>query len=248
MNRQFGILLLLLAAGCALPTFGIPYICREVSPGAIVIDGCLGEAAWENADVVTNFHVYSPKGQAVPVATAGRVLWDSENLYVAIQCSDGDIWSCSDRPGEFLWRGDVGEIFIKPSRARPVYYEFIAAPDGTLVDVRHASRGAGGYSRFKEWSSGTRVATAVDGTDDDPSDTDIGYTIEMAIPLSAFQGSELPADGVVWTFCFFRYEFSKLFDQPFLLMSMPESLHNGFHYYEGYADLIFRSTRNHKGE
>ena len=258
-NRQYWLpvfsvgavlLAILVSAGCVhqpiVATRPAPYVCKEAS-GAILIDGNLDETAWNGASVISNFNVYTPEGAENLSPTEARMLWDSQNLYVAISCTDADIWSYSGQPADFLWYGDVGEIFLKPDHDSPVYYEFIAAPNETVYDARYPSRGAGGYSRFRTWSSGIRVGCVVDGTDDDPTDMDTGYTIEMAIPLSAFHGSTLPADGVAWTFGMFRYDFSKLFDERLLLMSIPEILHDGFHYYEGYTDLVFRAAGTRQG-
>ncbi len=233
--------ILLTATGCAYQrvaeTDPVPYVCKE-STGAIIIDGNIDEVAWKTANMITNFYAYSPKDAAVLSPTEARILWDNRNLYVAITCSDMDIWSLSDHVDDQLWRGDAAEFFVKPDRDSLAYYEFVIAPNGTLCDIRHSSRGAGGYYRFNSWSSNMRVKSIINGTDGDGSDLDVGYTVEMAIPLSAFHGSTPPADGVSWTFGVFRYDFSKLFEEPLLLMSIPESK-RGFHYYEGYADLVF---------
>lgn len=233
-----------LIAGCTYPSVAgpVPYGCERASE-PIVIDGRIDDVAWQAANVIANFYAFRPEGVTNLPSTEARILWDSKNLYVAITCMDADIWSYSDQADDDLWRGDVGEIFVKPDRDSSVYYEFVIAPNGTLYDGCYPSRGAGGGYRFKTWSSGARISSFVDGTDDDAADMDVGYTIEMAIPLGAFQGATPPSDGVTWTFGVFRYDFSKLFDEPLLLMSMPKSeSKRGFHYYEGYADLVFKDA------
>ena len=244
-------LAILVAAGCirqpVVEVGPAPYVC-EFASGPIVIDGNLDETAWHSAEVITNFYVYTPKGSENLSPTEARILWDSDNLYVAITCTDADIWSYTgDQPSDALWLGDVGEIFIKPDYDNSVYYEFIATPNEAVYDARYPSRGAGGYHRFRSWSSGIRVKSVVNGTDDNPADMDVGYILEMAIPLEAFQGSTQPADGVIWAFGVFRYDFSKLFDERLLLMSIPEILNHGFHYYEGYTPLLFRAKGKVQG-
>lgn len=246
INIQVGLGALLLAvSGCAqLPsevgvTSVAPYLCRATE-GPIVIDGRMDEAAWSEAEPISTFYPFLSVDDAAKLApTEARLLWDADNLYVSIVCTDRDIWSYSNESDSDLWLGDVGEFFVKPDGDKLAYYEFVVAPNGTLFDARYPSRGAGGHHRFKTWRSGARVATSVDGSDGDQSDEDRSYTIEMAIPLSAFEGATAPGEGVTWTFNFGRYDFSKYFEQPILLMSMSESLHRGFHYYEGYTDLVF---------
>ncbi len=243
-----GLLLLvaLAAIGCAQQPVAVgveptPYRCGQAS-GPIIIDGRIDEAAWQAADVITNFYAYSPKNATNLSPTEARILWDSENLYVAFSCADADIWSYTNKPDGELWHGDVVEFLVKPDHDSLVYYEFVIAPNGTLYDARYPSRGAGSYRRFKTWSSGAQVVSSINGTDGNVSDMDAGYAIEMAIPLGAFQGATPPAADVTWIFGAFRYDYSKLFDAPLLLMSIPESK-AGFHYYEGYADLIFRADK-----
>ena len=184
-------------------------------------------------------HLLETKNAEKVSATVARFLWDDKYLYVAFECEDCDIWSFSNKPDDHLWKGDVAELFIKPSTSVHAYYEFVIAPNGTMYDARYPSRGAGGYPRFKDWSSNAKVATTIDGTNGDAGDDDRGYVVEMAIPLAAFTGTAKPTNGVTWTVGAFRYDYSKLFETPMLLMSIPE-LERGFHYYEGYNKLTFK--------
>lgn len=206
----------------------------------VKIDGRLDDAAWQKAAKITKFWVLQPESPTRISPTAVRLLWDRQNLYVAFECTDDDIWSYSNKHDDELWNGDVGELFIKPSRGKRAYYEFVTAPNGAQYDGRYTSRGAGGFNRFKGWSSGAKIASKIDGTDGDGSDDDRGYVIEMAIPLEAIIDEPKPADGVTWTFGAFRYDYTKSYEAPLLLMSIPESLHDGFHYYEGYNTLTFK--------
>ncbi len=217
-----------------------PYVCiRATKP--VKIDGKLDDAVWKKAEVVSKFYPYSPKDATnLPPMTA-RLAWDKNYLYVAIECADDDIWSYSNKDDDQLWRGDVVELFIKPSTKKLGYVEFVVAPGGALYDGRYPSRGSGTFFRFKNWSSHAKVATTINGTDGNWKDTDTGYIVEMAIPFSALKDiTPPPTTGTVWTFGVCHYDYSKSFEQPLLMMSMPESKHNGYHYYEGYRPLLFQ--------
>lgn len=123
----------------------------------------------------------------------------------------------------------------------PAYCEFVIAPGGALYDARYPSRGAGGYHRFKDWSSKAKVATTVNGTDDDWKDTDTSYVVEMAIPFSAFSDiAKQPVASDTWTVGVFRYDYTKSYEDTLLTMSIPESKKSGYHYYKGYTPLIFQ--------
>ena len=250
---KFGlvVMVVLCVAGCVAPkakqsdasiTPVPPYICQYVAEGSIVIDGKLNEPAWTQSEAITEFNIYSPKDAVSISPTAFKLVWSDSHLYASFVCEDDDIWPFSSEPDVWLWQGDVVELFIKPSRESSEFYEFVVAPNGALYDARYTSRGAGGIHRFNRWDSQARIATVIHGTVDVPDDTDRSYTVEMAIPLTAFKDAPLPGDKTVWTFGAFRYDYSKSFDAPLLLMSIPESLKRGFHYYEGYRELMFSPT------
>ncbi len=207
----------------------------------IQVDGVLDEEAWAGADPVSLPFLYKPLKDGRISATSVRLLWDLDTLYVGFVCDDDDIWSYSDEPDDELWLGDVVEVFLKPSRSKLSYCEFVVAPNGTLFDARYPSRGAGGYRRFRNWSSNARVATKIRGSDGEWRDTDIGYTVELAIPISAFSEiAEAPSSGTSWTFGIFRYDYSKNLEKKLLLMSGPNPGKEGFHSYEEYRQLDFR--------
>ncbi|MBN2312221.1 MAG: carbohydrate-binding family 9-like protein [Candidatus Hydrogenedentes bacterium] len=237
-----GIVLIALAGCQTCPSKGAvapePYACR-LAAGPIAIDGKLDEAAWAKADAITEWHIFQPEGAECLFPSKVRLLWDKEFLYVAFEYEDIDIWSYSNEADSELWRGDVAELFIKPSRENPIYYEFVMAPNGTLYDGWYPSRGAGGYYRFKDWASNAKVATQVNGTDGDPSDDDQGYVVEVAFPMALFPDWAQPTPGMEWTFGAFRYDYSKAYDDPLLMMTIPEAAGHGYHSYEGYLPLRF---------
>ncbi|MCP4641244.1 MAG: hypothetical protein GY851_12455 [bacterium] len=215
-----------------------PYVCRQAD-GPVTIDGKLDEAAWKRAVVLFEYFVFQPEGAENRSPSSVRLLWDKAFLYVAFVYEDKDIWSYSDKADDELWNGDVAELFIKPSVDEKLYYEFVMAPNGAMYDGWYPSRGAGGFHRFKGWSSNAKVATEVRGTDGDPSDDDEGYTVEMAIPMSILPDWAQPAEGKTWTFGAFRYDYSKEYEEPLLVMCIPEAVGHGYHSYEGYRPLRF---------
>ncbi|MEA3364367.1 MAG: carbohydrate-binding family 9-like protein [Candidatus Hydrogenedentes bacterium] len=214
------------------------YLVHE-SEQPITIDGRLDEPAWQRADVLSHFFVFSPENARILSPTEVRMLWDPEFFYLAYQCEDKDIWSFSNQRDDSLWDGDVAEFFVKPSRDQMLYYEFVIAPNATVFDARYPSRGAGGANRFKTWESGISVASTVNGTDNDYRDEDLGYIIEVAIPWQAFRDAGKPSIGTEWTFGAFRYDYSKLFEEPLLLKSFSGEALHGFHSYESYGEMRF---------
>jgi len=237
----------LVASGIAcqsLAPLGAPapdvYLVRQTEQ-PITVDGRLDEPAWQRADIISRFFVLSPANAPAISPTIVRMLWDSEYLYLAYECEDKDVWSFSDQPDDSLWDGDVAEFFVKPFRDQTLYYEFVIAPNGALYDACYPSRGAGGAKRFKSWNSDARIATTINGTGQEHRDDDLGYIVEAAIPWAAFRDAGKPAIGTEWTFGAFRYDYSKLFEEPLLLKSFPGDAPHGFHSYEGYGEMRFVS-------
>jgi hypothetical protein len=229
----------LLGADTAAATLE-PYTCIRAK-AAPTIDADLSDPVWAEAGVLPIQHVLGgDTTSGIPEAVV-RLAYDDTHLYVAYTFEDKDIWAYSDEDDDMLWLGDVAELFVKPSEEETMYYEFNVSPTGALMDAQFPNRGAGGYYRGKAWSSRAVVATRVDGTEGEFSDDDTGWTVEMAVPLSAFGVAEGETP-VRWTFGAFRYDYGKQYDTPLQLMSIPKS-RAGFHAYEDYRPLVFEQAR-----
>jgi hypothetical protein len=217
---------------------GLSYQCQSAD-GKIVLDGKLDEPAWQMAQRIERFQLFRPAG-TYPHTTTGRLTWDDEFLYVSFECTDDDVRSASTKHDDYLAAGDVVELYIKYSDDASQYYELVCAPNGTSFDARWPHRGAGDFRQWTPWESGMRSATEVHGTPDQPEDIDKGFTVEMAIPWSCFDGvTTPPAPGTTWKFGLFRYDHSTRFSEAHLIMSIPESPEHGFHYYEAYHSIEF---------
>ena len=171
----------------------IRFEARQVAT-APVIDGDLSDPAWGQAELMDEFYAYRSGGDPPAAATTARILWDETYLYVGFEMTDADIRSSCDLRGVCgrdanLFQGDVIELFVKESTSNTRYHEFEWSPLGEEFDarfdrVRFGSPGTG-------WESGMSSAVQVQGTADDPSDTDTGWTIEARIPLADFELSSV---------------------------------------------------------
>jgi len=230
-----------------LEAFNAPmtgYDCRYTRE-PITLDGRLDEPAWRDAARVDTFRLFRPTDARYGARTSGRLLWDEQYLYAAFTCEDDDVRAASDEHDALLAAGDVVELYVKRGDA-PQYYELVVAPNGTTFDARWPYRGAGDYRQFTPWESGMAVATHIDGTLNRKDDVDHGYTVEMRIPWSAFDGAVAPRAGDVgWTFGMFRYDHGSRMSQPRLLMSLPTAEH-AFHSYESYHPLRFTRDKEHE--
>lgn len=175
------------------------YVARRAT-SRIKIDGRLDEAAWKNARTFGRFEFPWWK-EGRKEQTAARMLWDDEFLYVAYDCRDEHVSATRTERDSQVYRDDCVELFTAPNPKRShEYFNIEMNVNGAILD-RHHPNGPG-KPQTPNWNAtGIRIATRVDGTLNDDSDTDRGWVLEVAIPFSNFQvttGKPHPEDGDVW--------------------------------------------------
>jgi hypothetical protein len=116
------------------------------------------------------------------------MLWDAEYFYIAAEISDPHVWGTLTRHDEIVFHDNDFEVFIDPNGDAREYYELEVNALGTVFDLFL-------HRRYKEdgpaehgWNAeGLKTFVHVNGTLNDPTDTDKGWTLEWAIPWSAFK-------------------------------------------------------------
>jgi hypothetical protein len=203
-----------------------------------VLDGELNDPAWSQATVIDRFASYWNK-QDVGKGTRAMLAWDDENLYFAATMTDAELRAYGTKHNDSLWLGDVFELFFKPSKDDPAYYEFEVNPKSLVLELPFPKRGA----RFEELAAkpplGTKVVAKINGTLDRPGDQDKGWTVEGKIPWTIFAPTGgKPRPGETWFFALCRYDYGPEGTKPILMSSAPLSQPN-FHRYEDYGRLTF---------
>lgn len=145
-----------------------------------VIDGDLSDPAWASAPWTPAF-VRSTTGAPVRQRTRAKLVWDDTHLYVAFDVEDDDIRTPYTRRDEPLYDSEVVEIFIDANNDFATYDEIEVSPANVLFDANFRARRRGMNLR---WDSGARHAVKLFGTLNDDSDTDRGWTAELAIPYA----------------------------------------------------------------
>lgn len=209
------------------------------------IDGKLDDAAWKEAQVVENFTAaWLPENQRKPpTATKARLLWDREYLYFAAEMEDWDVFANVTEQDGAIWTCDVFEMFFKPARDKPGYYEFeVNAANGKL-DMFLPSRGSGGYNRHaRDRDFHIKSAVVVRGTLNQWNDRDEGWTVEGRIPWRDFLPTGgRPAPGETWMHSLCRYDYSAGLEKHSLSTNTPTASEAkaDFHRYEDYVPLKF---------
>jgi hypothetical protein len=196
----------------SLPT-GHPrgYVCYRAD-GPITIDGKLDDAAWEAASWTEPHRDIEGDLKPEPhLLTREKMLWDDEFLYIAAELEEPHVWATLTEHDSVIFRDNDFEVFIDPDGDCHEYYEFEVNALGTWWDLLLTKPYKDGGSAVDGWEiPGVQVAVHVDGTLNDPSDEDRGWTLEIAFPWKALaECAHRPAPpnhGDQWRINFSRVE------------------------------------------
>ena len=171
----------------------------------IVVDGKMDEKTWEDAVVVSLDNFYEIKKDSDRQNTKFRMLWDDENLYLFYESEDKYITAKAKQQDGQPYMDDCAEIFITPTLiVNKTHFAFevnLYKTSNDIVYIEDYYKGQKGV--VKGFNPDFERAVVIDGTINDNSDIDKGWTMEMAIPLVSFWGMDWyhPAElGTKWTF------------------------------------------------
>jgi len=187
------------------------YISHRTSD-KIHIDGKLNESLWQNATRTKAFSRFGSKDRAVLHPTKAMMVWDSRNLYIAFLCTDPDVWGTLVKRDDPLYKEEVVEVYVDPDGDGKYYIELEVNPRNTVTDIlMDKPYSAGGKADWKWDLENFQSAVTVDGTLNNPGDTDRGWQVEMAIPWENFRelSSDIslpPKQGDRWTINLYRIE------------------------------------------
>jgi len=186
------------------------YPCRR-APSAIRIDGRLDDAAWNRAPWTAAFVDIQGVRQARPrFRTRVKMLWDDEYLYVGAELIEPHVWATLTEHDSVIFRDNDFEVFLNPSGDGHNYFEFEINALNTGWDLFLPKPYREGGKADNSWEiPGLRTAVAIDGTLNDASDRDRGWTVEIAFPWAAFASRapvRRPEPGEAWRMNFSRVE------------------------------------------
>ena len=187
------------------------YVCHRAA-GPIVVDGRLDEPAWTVAPWTEQFRdIEGDKKPKPRLATRAKMLWDDTYLYIAAELEEPHVWATLKQHDEIVFRDNDFEIFIDPDGDCREYYEIEINALNTIFDLFLVRTYIDGGPALHGWDcKGLKSAVFVDGTLNDPSDTDRGWSVEFAIPWTSLaEAAHRPApprDGDTWRMNFSRVE------------------------------------------
>ncbi len=170
---------------------------RAASPPSI--DGALDDAAWRNAPWTEPF--VDIRGEDWPdpaLTTRAKVTWDDRHLYVGAELEEPHLWATLADRDAIVYHEHDFEVFLDPDGDALAYYELEINALGTefdlFLDRPYSRKGKANV----EWDmEGLRAAVRLDGTLNDPSDEDAGWSVEIAIPWSALRPPGAPPEAAV---------------------------------------------------
>jgi hypothetical protein len=121
------------------------------------------------------------------------------------------VWATLTERDAVIYRDDDFEVFLDPDGDTHEYYELEINALGTWWDLFLVRPYRDGGPAIDAWDvRDLRAAVRVDGTINDPSDTDRGWTVELAIPwdpiTEAAREQRAPRGGEQWRINFSRVD------------------------------------------
>ena len=179
---------------------------------APVIDGKLTDGIWSDARWTTEF--VDIEGDAKPrprFRTKAKIAWDDDYLYIGAQLIEPHLWATLTEHDSVIFHDNDFEVFIDPNGDAASYFEYEVNALGTDWDLYLPTAYRDGGEADNSWEiEGLQSAVHLNGSLNDPTDLDQSWTVELAIPWSAFKGNAhtpLPPNaGETWRINFSRVQ------------------------------------------
>lgn len=177
----------------------------------VLLDGKADEPDWQKAEWTADFADIEGDKKPKPLfRTRMKMLWDESNLYLFAELEDPNIWAYYTTHDQIVFHENDIEVFIDPDGNTHNYYEYEVNAQNTLFDLFLPKSYRNGGAAIISWNSeGFQSAVSVDGTLNDPTDTDKKWSVEMKIPFADLRSGEhvqVPTDGQIWKINFSRVQ------------------------------------------
>ena len=140
------------------------------------------------------------------------MLWDDQFFYIYAELYEPHVWATITKKNEVIFHDNDFEAFIDPEGSNHHYHEFEINALGTIWELSlDKPYRDGGPVHDPDNLPGLRSAVHVRGTLNNPSDTDEGWSVEIAFPWAGLKKfaphvASPPREGDTWRVDFSRVE------------------------------------------
>ena len=180
-------LLMMLPLFAADPNGPLPaprgYVCFKADK-APVIDGKLDDEAWKAAQWSEDFvDIEGSKKPKPRFRTRMKMLWDDKALYIAAELEEPHLWGNITEHDAVIFHDPDFEVFLDPDGDNHLYAELELNAKNTTWDLLLSKPYKDGGKAINGWEIvGLKTAVALNGTLNNPRDTDTGWSVEIAWP------------------------------------------------------------------
>lgn len=208
---------------------GRTYVCKRTLDD-IEIDGHANESSWMQATWTEEFlDIEGNKNPTPYLKTRVKMLWDDNYFYFYAEMEEPHISAkLKERDAVIFYDNDF-EIFIDPDGDTHNYTEFEMNAFNTVWDLlltkpyRDGGQAINGYD-----IQGLKSAVSIDGSVNDPSDKDKGWSVEVAIPWKVLKETTKvnvpPKQDDIWRVNFSRVQWdTKIQNGDYIKKKNPET-------------------------
>ncbi len=174
----------------------------------ILIDGMAEESVWDSTPWTAPF--VDIEGLKKPkYNTQMKMLWDEKYLYFMARLEEPHVWGTLKQRDTVIFYNNDFEIFIDPDGDTHNYVEFEMNVLNTVWDLFLTAPYRNNPKVLNQWDmKGVLSAVHVAGTINDASDSDQGWSLEVAIPWTVF--NEVTQMNATVAGTFWRMGFSRV--------------------------------------
>jgi len=154
----------------------------------IVIDGVANDLDWSKARSYPLSYVYNALKPTDKQASNVKMLWDDSHVYFFFQAKDQFLTARETQRDGVPFYDDCFEIFLMPtSSPMELHYGFEVNLNKTANDFIFLNDFyQDSFVSLKSYNPEYEVEAVIEGTLNDNSDVDVGWSMELAIPIKVF--------------------------------------------------------------
>lgn len=183
------------------PTFNPPtYVCYK-APAPIQVDGKLSAGEWDAIPWTTDFVDIQGLDHLKPnLQTRAKMTYDDQGMYFAVLMEEPHVWGNITEHDAVIFHDNDFEIFLNPTNDTHNYLEYEVNALGTTWDLFLSRPYRDNPQVLDNWEfAGMKSAVYVDGTLNNPNDTDKSWSVEVFIPWTSMyqvmRGKKAPEPG-----------------------------------------------------